>query len=214
MSFTFTSLNVTAKTLKYAAQGGGTTTLGWPPGRQTGDIAILIQNARSSSSTIPSDATPSGFTQLSTDSGIATGSSTGARASVSYRVLDGSESGILSGGLSGNIATRSYMWIFRPSFTITGVTIARTYQLTDSAPTDQTISEAGTYPMLFLATYESTSTLISTRSFTPATGVLTFQAAISSFTRGRSFNGLAPTTTVGMSDADTNALLSMRINVT
>lgn len=179
------------------------------PSVQNGDIAILIQ-ASISSGSAPTDVTPSGFTSLSTDSGVYNVNHQ--RSSVSYRICDGTEDGSTLTGMLGTVSNYKFVLIFRPSESVSSISITRTYQATLNDPSPQTILADGVYPMIFFALYTSNNP-ITTRTFNPSADGEIFSLT-RAYVKYKIYNSNAVETTIDMGDYDAQAMLSARVNIT
>ena len=137
-------------------------TVTWPT-IAAGDLAVLLDRAVNSSG-VPSNVVPTGFTQAGSPLAYSGGI---IRTNLNYKILDGSESGSLT-GMDGSFNEFKILTIFRPNRTINSVTIAgAALQWTDGNPAAQVCSANGQATPLLLfgaATSQGTSAAFSTAS--------------------------------------------------
>lgn len=117
------------------------------PSIQAGDVAVLFDWAVNFTG-VPTLAIPSGFTQISTNTGTAH------RGTVSYKVLSGTESGVSLSGQTGAAGQNKAILIFRPNGAISTVTTSTWLgEVTTGNPAAQTIAASGQpVPLIRLAT--------------------------------------------------------------
>lgn len=142
-----------------ASFNDSTATIVLPSVISRGDLIILIDGAWNVAG-IPTAITPTGFTNIANDGlGIH-------RAMLSYKVATGSEAGATVTGMSGDSINRKIAKVFRPNaqaaVTISGIN----HQITDSAPTNQTIAVGSAVKPLIalMAAYQLSG--VTGRSFT------------------------------------------------
>lgn len=143
-----------------AASNSNTTTCSLPAGSASGDLCFFFDSPVSLTTTVPTLVVPAGWTQISDVS--ATGSTNVARATISYKILNATDisGGSVTGmaGISGGSA-RKIMGTFRPSKTITNVSvIGLSAQGTSAAPSAQTMTPSPA-PLLALASARGAAAL-------------------------------------------------------
>lgn len=127
------------------------------------DLLVYIDYADNSPSSV-SSVTPSGFT-LHT---AATGSSTGRKCNVSYKIATGSEGSI--NGMTGGVTNTKVGFIFRGSSAIAAIAEGTQADsgFTSSDPADQALnSDADTPPLVVFGVFASTGT-VSPATMTPS----------------------------------------------
>ena len=172
-----------------------------PGGIATGDVAILWDV-----STTNSQVVPAGWTL------IASSGTTGMRLTISYKQLSSGESGTTVNGQSGT--ARKVMLVFRGDNAPTVITpTVYGQQATTATPSAQTIiAPAGSLPYIFCSGHGATTTS-GTRSWnTGAPTEYQSRSTTSVYARYQIFNSSGATnTTVSMTDAGTNAMISFRM---
>jgi len=104
------------------------------------DIGVLFDTATNLTTPFPSNAIPSGFTQLQTS----TLSGFVYRTTLSYKVFSGSEGGTSLSGLSGTSSMAKLLLVLRPTVAVVGVGVSTFLQeTTQSAPSSQLIGASG-----------------------------------------------------------------------
>ena len=123
------------------------TTIPWPAGIQAGDLAVLTDTSMNFST--PGTVVPTGFTQIVNVTG---GGTLVARVIQSYRILDGTESGSITGNLSSYSYNSKILYIFRGNVLISTVTPSTwNSQATTGDPNAQTVlASSGTPPLIVL----------------------------------------------------------------
>jgi hypothetical protein len=179
----------------------GTITI--PAAAQAGDIAVLFDHQLNAT-----DLTPTGFTQITTNT-LST-----FRSNASYKLLVAGDPGATITGMN-NATPRKVMVVFRPNNPITTITPTLIgSQATSAAPTNQTLT-GGTAPCLYFASYAKSTATVPTRGWT--VGTPTELSSVSSngvYVKYLVYNTAPSATTISMTDAGTNGLISFRINVT
>jgi hypothetical protein len=119
-----------------------TETITIPETSQVGDLAILVDTPLGSS--VPTLVIPSGWSSVYNFLGSA---SSNVRASFSYRVLTSGEPGSSITGMTGTVANRKSIMVFRPNKPIAGVTGGGgTGTVTNGTPSAQTITSSSQSP--------------------------------------------------------------------
>jgi hypothetical protein len=184
------------------------------PTIQAGDIAIYGITAANTTTAIPASVTPTGFTLLSS---ATVGTTLGTRTEIFYKICDGTESASSLTNATGTGSQLTNMVIYRPSSTVNSLVFSTpSNQVTDAAPTNQTLNMTGlTGPYIGLAWGRQsgssggiTSTgATRTRSYLAGSsgGWNTFEATSSSV----SFS----TATLSMTDLGTNSLASFTMSI-
>src|SRR5690349_13501469 len=104
------------------------------------DIGVLFDTATNGTTPFPSNAIPSGFTQLQTS----TLTSFVYRSTLSYKVFSGSEDGSILSGLTGTLSMAKILLVFRPTFAVANVGVSTFLQeTTQNAPSSQLIAASG-----------------------------------------------------------------------
>lgn len=116
-----------------------------PATSQAGDVAFFFDGASAGGSTAPSTAVPSGWVSIANTEGTGVVNSTtvNIRCISSYKILSSSDPGTTITGMSPGLLalTAKTMLVFRPSFTVTSLTLSTPGNtVTDASPTPQTIS--------------------------------------------------------------------------
>lgn len=154
-----------------ASDGTVTSSITVPAGVQQGDLLIVYNHAYNTTGTIPTAATPSGFTQVYNSSLANASGSISARAISSYKLALGNES-----GTSLTCMTANFMAVFilvyktnsvSPNLTLLYTGSGGGANMTNANPTDYTLSlSAQNKPVLAIgACFNQTDTQI---SFSPA----------------------------------------------
>jgi len=152
-----------SQVLSSTSDVGGT--ISYPGGVQFGDLAFLCDWSRWNSGT-PTKAIPAPFTEIITDNNTGTNSQL---MSLSYRLLDGAESGALPVS-NGTGLDAKVMVVFRGNVPIRGVTISTPTSsgVASGNPAAQNIlASGGTPPLVALGCYGS-SGVVNPRTFTVA----------------------------------------------
>jgi len=172
-----------------------------PSGIATGDVAILWDMNTSNS-----NVTPTGWTQISS------AGTTGVRLNISYKQLSAGEASTNISGSGGT--TRKVMLVFRGNNPPTSI-IPTVYgqQGTAATPGAQTIiAPAGSLPYIFFSGHAATSTGGSRSWNTGAPTEYQSRSTSSVYARYDIYNSSgASNTTVSMTDAGINAMISFRI---
>lgn len=120
-----------------------------PASAQAGDLCVVVCNARNSDNTdIPTDVTPSGFTNLGGGTGVA--NSNGFRSNICVRVLTSGDPGSSISTMNDN-QIRVFALVFRPSVAINTPTIVGSiaYTVTNGDPAAQSVTPSnGDVPYL------------------------------------------------------------------
>ena len=155
-------------TLQYTANAYATTAnITVPATAKTSDLAILIDRATSNDGSIPTDVTPTNWTQIRTEATNQT-----ARQSISSRILAANESGNAITGMNGTGSNQKIMVILRgydggaAEIAISSISISDSAgQAVSTDPTAQNkvVSSYGANSQLF-ATYGSSGN-VTTRQF-------------------------------------------------
>lgn len=146
-----------------------TATITVPASAADGDLGILFSWARSSG--IPTDSTPSGWTQCTNGTaGNANGSFDNIRISAFYKKLVSGDVSASVSGLSGVYTTSNVMFILRPDAPISSVTSSTfNAQATAGNPTSQTVTASGQpAPLVVLGGVGSSSTNAAFSTASPA----------------------------------------------
>jgi hypothetical protein len=218
--FRMNTIGRTGSTTYFTYVGAGESTLSttviFPAGIQSGDIAFMFDTQASSNTTVPTTVTPSGWTNITT--AITNSTLQATRTCLSYKVCAGTESSTsVTGMTAGSLRGEKKIVVYRPSSAITAVTPSTiTSQATTSAPTNQTLTMATgvTAPFIGFAWYFSSggittrgSTTTPTREIGLARGWLkTFEANKTGQTFANS--------TISMADYGTNVLVSFKVSLT
>lgn len=179
------------------------------PTIQAGDLAIFFDWARNSTTTIPTTAIPSGFTSIAE---VSQATTNGVKAAVSYKILDGTESGTTLTGMNATILPKQIL-IYRPTGVISSVTVnGLNQQATASAPTNQTL-DLGTYNTALdigFAQYCSSGT-VTTRG---STVTETREVGSAVYTKIKTFEGGGfSSSTISQADYGVNALQSFILRI-
>lgn len=139
-------------------------TISAPASIVAGDLIIAVQRSRNISG-IPTAAIPSGFTSIQDVS------LTDCRQILSYKVAAGSEGGATLSGMSSDVGASGSCWVvlvFRAIYAATTANVVDVDgQMTNAAPTNQTItSSGGVAPLVVFGVFGSSA--IGTTSFTPS----------------------------------------------
>lgn len=182
-----------------------------PATAQAGDVAVLLDFAVSST-TAATAVTPSGWTQIRTDT---INASTAVRASVSYKILVSGDVNATLTGMTGGTSTRKMLLLIKNSRKITSVTVGSSNgAASDTDPASQTISVSGIAPSLVLIAHYAGSSSVnprtSSKTMTEVVGSSTNQYCKYSVVNNRS---LAENITVDMDDNGTNALQSFYLKL-
>lgn len=127
-----------------------------PSSIQKGDLLVTYNHSYNASSTIPTAATPSGFTQIH-NSSLSTASKS-ARAISAYKVADGTEGGTTLTGMGGAVPVL-YILVFRTNSASPAATLLYTgngggANMTNANPTDYTLTlSARTKPLVAIGVY-------------------------------------------------------------
>jgi hypothetical protein len=172
-----------------------------PATATTGDIAVLWDFSQTNSQVVPSGWTP-----------IGSAGTTSHRLTVSYRQLTAGQAGSSVSGQGGT--TRKVMAIFRgnnPPTTISPTLYGQ--QATTATPSAQTIiAPAGSLPYIFFSGH-GVSTSGGSRTWNTGSPVeISASSGSTVWGRFQIFNSSGATnTTVSMTDAGTNSMISFRI---
>jgi hypothetical protein len=142
------------------------------------DVIVLFDQGVNTSGA-PSNAVPSGFTQLQTSAGSFT------RVTLSYKLAVGNEAGSSLSGMTGDLSIAKVILVFRPTGVISSV-VTSTFleQTTDSNPGAQLIAASGQpAPLIRIG-----SAALGSTSFAPNFSVGTFDATVAQ--DGSSFGGI------------------------
>ena len=183
------------------------------PTVQAGDIAIYAVTAANTTTAIPASVTPTGFTLLSSAT-VAT--TLGTRTEIFYKICTGSESASSLTNATGTSNNLTNMLIYRPSSTVNSLVFSTpSIQVTDAAPTNQTLTMTGlTGPYIgfawgFTSGFGSVTSTGATKTRSSLAGSSggwnTFEATSSSV----SFS----TATLSMTDTGTNSLASFTMKI-
>lgn len=140
-----------------ASAGSNTAGTTIPVAAAAGQVAIFFDYARNSGgSSIPTDATPSGWTQLVTHTGTA--SSNGFRCSISYKILQSGDPGTAITGMSG-WDHRNVIGVWSNAYGIASISVnATTATTTPNDPSAQVVTPtAGHEPLITYAGQHSNS---------------------------------------------------------
>lgn len=179
-----------------------------------GDIGVLFDTATDSTSSIPANVVPSGFTQLQTSAFSAF-----YRTTLSYKVFNGSESGSAITGMNGNHSNAKILIVFRPNAPIASVGTSTFLQETTTGnPSPQLIAAAGQgSPLIRLATCVNGAGT-SSPNFTSGTfdSTITKAGSDSSIRAGYAIQNVSPSNdTVDSGDSGAgNCLISGWMNFT
>ena len=112
----------------------------------SGDL-ILIANLSLGSGSAPTNVVPTGFTQLNTSTGAES------RATISYKIANGSESGGVITGMNGSSQDIIHALVLRKSGGFSSASLFdAAYEETDATPATQTVNASGgTAPLIVLA---------------------------------------------------------------
>lgn len=195
------------------------TTITMPSSLLANDLAVMFDTQANSNTTVPTAVTPSGWTNISNN--VTNSTTNGIRICVSYKLLDGTESGTsITGMTAGSLRGEKKIAVFRPNNPIASVSLSTINgQATLSAPTNQTLTMSGsTGPYIGFAWYFSTGSIttrgstvtetreIGTTGTTPRGFLKTFEATDSTISFSNS--------TISMADYGANAMLSFRMDIT
>lgn len=176
----------------------------YPAGIQAGDLIVLFEGAINNPASIPTNVNITGYTQIQNTA------SNPARVKSSYRVADGSESGVIT-GLNGTGRDQKVMLVFRGSRPVVGWSIggSATSGLTASNPTPQVVPAASeSAPLVVLGFYWSTGA-VNPRTMTPTkTGELQQQSTDDLWVAWDIQNAVTVNTTVDMDDEGSNVMHS------
>lgn len=170
-------------------------TIAWPGSLQAGDLALLTDYAGGVS--VPTTVVPSGFTQIANVVG-----GTVSRMIESYRILDGTETGNITGMSS--VGQTKVLRIFRGNKAIVTVTPSTwNGEGTTGNPSPQVVSAPGSVPCLILgaATGGSFSTASPAFDGTQAVGT-------TSVTGYKIYNASPAAHTIDIGDGSTDILMS------
>lgn len=138
-----------------------------PTGIQAGDVAIFIQHACNTTTTIPTQTAPAGWTVFQNTS---TSVSPAVRTNAYYKICDGTESGASFTCMTGTNHTQSSIYVYRPNIPAMGVMVnVPISQTTTATPTTQTLSlttQVGPYIGIALAS-SSGNVILTAASSTP-----------------------------------------------
>jgi hypothetical protein len=178
------------------------------------DVGVLFDTATNSTTAIPSNVVPSGFTQLQTSAFSAY-----YRTTLSYKVFDGTEDGATLTGMNGGFSNAKVLLVFRPNRAIVGVGTSTFLQETSTdAPASQLIAASGqAAPLIRLAVCVNGAST-SVPSFTSGTfdATVSKAGADNSLRAGYAIQNTTPSnTTVSMGDNGAgNCLVSGWMNFT
>jgi hypothetical protein len=149
-----TAIGASELTYTFVASGTSSVTgITIPASAQAGDLCVIICNARNSDNTnIPTDVTPSGFTNLGGGTGAA--NSNGFRSNFCVRVLTGGNPGSSVSTMNDN-TIRAFVLVFRPSVPINTPTLvgAIQYTVANGDPTAQAVTPTnGDVPYIAVGT--------------------------------------------------------------
>jgi hypothetical protein len=157
----------------------GSNTATVPSGVQAGDIIVSFQQAINSTTTIPTNVVPTGFTAYRSNTNTSTSQS--ARVTVCYKTAAGTESGTTLSGMTGTYGTQWVIAVYRPGY-LAGAPMASQFytgtinstQVSDGVPTNLSF-QLGTLgprlikPCIAFAYYSSTGSITSRGSSISAT---------------------------------------------
>jgi hypothetical protein len=180
------------------------------PTVQAGDLAVLVSNAYNSTTTLPTQVNPSGWT-LITGNSIAT--TLGSRSNAYYKVCNGTESGTSITTMSYTSTSQATLIIYRPNIPISLVqnVVSVGLSASDSAINSKTfsLSSPTSGPFIGMAHWASTgsvtvrtSTVTSTREIANSTNqyIQLFESAATNITNPYSDG------TISIADYGTNIL--------
>lgn len=184
------------------------TTIAWPASLQAGDVAVLVDRAATVSGSPPPSVVPTGFTGLTDDQTTQGIGQVSQRLVNSWRLLDGSESGNITGlnGTGGKV-----LYIIRGDNPIVGVTPSVwNHQATTGDPTSQSVLASGQATPLAVigaAVGSAGSAAFSTAS--PAFDATQTAGTGAPLIAGyKLYNSLPANHTIDMADLGINALAS------
>jgi hypothetical protein len=155
------STAVAADTIDYVTHTTSSDpTITAPATINAGDLLILIDRADTELSTPPTDVTPSGFTQILTQT-VTNGVDFAIRLSVSRKIADGTEDGSTITGMAGENQDYKILYQFRASFGAISSfsTSTPTQEGTTGNPAQQTVAASGgTEPVLGIAVWAASGT--------------------------------------------------------
>jgi hypothetical protein len=186
-------------------------TISIPATAQIGDVAVLLDFS-TSNTTAASAVTPSGWTQLRTDT---VNAATAVRASTCYKILVSGDPGATVTGMTGGTSTRKMLLIIRNTRKITSVTVGSSNgAASENDPSAQTISVSSVSPSLVLIAHYASSSAVNPRTtsstMTEVVGSSTNQYCLYSIINKRD---AAANVTVDMTDNGTNALQSFYLKI-
>lgn len=143
---------------------GGSSSVVLPSGIQAGDL-IVLSDVRVGTTTAPTDGTPTGFTEVRSDSVNAT---TALRQSLYYKIASGSDaSATVNSAMSGGGSSKLLAFVFRSNATIAIVTVSGSVGTATTAdPAAQTISAASAVVPAVSISVESASSGVTGESYT------------------------------------------------
>jgi hypothetical protein len=170
-----------------------------PATAQVGDVAVLFDMQLNTGSVIPT-----GFTQISTNS------TTNFRINTSYKLLVAGDPGATISGM--NNTPRKVMAVFRPNSPIQTVSpVVLGNQNTTATPANQTLS-GGTAPTIYFAMYAKSASTTPTRGWSVGTPTEISRVSTSGvYMKYLIYNTTPASTTISMTDAGTNGLVSFRL---
>lgn len=182
-----------------ASANSNTANITLPGTIEPGDLLLLFQ-AATTNTTLPTAVTPSGWTNLVNQSGI-TGTDAD-RVMVDYRISDGSEDGSSITGMDGGISDRKIVLQFRGDQLIRDVTLQDlAAQFTSGNPAAQTVNASGgIVPLIVFGNWYSANA-IDPRTFSPAAdGEIQVTGSNIFFVKYKIYNSSPADHTVDMDD--------------
>jgi len=189
--------------------GDSSQTMAWPAGIQAGDVAILIDRAALLTGAPPASVTPTGFTVITDDQITQASGQVSQRLVTSYRVLDGSETGSISGMVANGGA--KILYIIRGDSPIVAVApSAFNHVATAADPAAQTVSASGQpTPLIVLGVAIASNGSAAFTTATPAFDATQPGGIASPAIAGyKIYNASAANHTVDMADLGVNILIS------
>lgn len=124
-------------------------TITMPSSILSGDVAFLFDAAENSTSALPAQVTPSGWTVINTGTALL-GGVIGIRGSANYKVLAGSEGGSSITGMNGASTNSKIIAVFRKSFGTWGSPSSVNFQVVNGSPSGQLVT-VGSAPLIVVA---------------------------------------------------------------
>jgi hypothetical protein len=178
---------------------------------QDGDIGIIVQVAKSSSTSIPALVTPSGWTNVVN---VSQGTTVGFRMAVHYKILTFAENGSSLTGMNATGENLYYTLLYRPSKSFTLSTASVNQQATSSAPTNQLLTMTSqTGPYIGFAINYSNATPSYSSTVTPTRTLTASELIVSTFEAIDSAVSFA-SSTISQTDTGVNGMASFRLVLT